>query len=136
MIYKQAIIVASASTASAIKFLEGDFDFYGGIDGTQGEGEECKLWWNPLDYYLECRRGLECHDEGGESNSWGYGTGICIEKPVGLGETCDGWNESTGKPFPRCEDGLVCEGHGLDSIPGAGNICQLASQLGLYESCR
>ena len=120
MTYKQAIIVASASTASAIKFfLGGDFDFYGGTDGNQDEGEECRLWWNELDIYLECRRGLECHDEGG----WGYGYGICIEKPVGLGETCDGWNESTGKPFPRCEDDLVCEGHGFDSIQGAGNIC-------------
>jgi len=41
----------------------------------------------------------------------------------GLGETCEGFNEFTGLPFPRCEDGLVCSSSGLVSIPGAGNVC-------------
>ena len=74
--------------------------------------------------HLECREGLECRDQ---DDGFEDGIGICvapqIEEPVGLGETCDGFNESTGKPFPRCDDGLVCRGHELMSIPGAGNIC-------------
>ena len=39
------------------------------------------------------------------------------------GETCDGFNESTGKPFPYCESGLTCELTQEFCIPGACNTC-------------
>jgi len=50
---------------------------------------------------------------------------VCLDETVGLGETCEGWNESTGKPFPRCDEGLVCDSRGpeFDSLPGMENIC-------------
>ena len=80
-----------------------------------------------MEIHLECREGLECREQGQESLDSGFG--ICEdpynEEPVGLGETCDGFNESTGRPFPRCDDGLVCRGlgPGFISIPGRGSIC-------------
>merc|ERR1719266_1500996 len=40
------------------------------------------------------------------------------------GDICEGHNESTGKPFPKCDEGLVCEDAGMVTIEGAGNICQ------------
>merc|ERR1712038_20110 len=40
-----------------------------------------------------------------------------------LGEKCEGFNERTGKAFPSCDEGLICEHAGGVSIPGAGNIC-------------
>merc|ERR1719362_836552 len=43
--------------------------------------------------------------------------------PVGEGETCEGFNEFMGMPFPECEEGLMCVDSGLITIPGAGNIC-------------
>ena len=57
---------------------------------------------------------------------------------AGLGETCEGFNEFTGGPFPRCEKGLVCEDAGLITIPGAGNICKVPVVIalaGLGETC-
>ena len=32
--------------------------------------------------------------------------------PAQEGETCEGFDESTGGPFPSCADGLVCEDAG------------------------
>lgn len=40
-----------------------------------------------------------------------------------LGETCEGFNEMTGKQFPACARGLVCQSSGGISIPGAGKKC-------------
>ena len=42
---------------------------------------------------------------------------------AGLGEICEGFDESTGGPFPACQEGLVCQESGMVSIPGAGNYC-------------
>lgn len=39
------------------------------------------------------------------------------------GETCEGFNESTGQPFPSCDAGLVCEATCTTSVPGACNSC-------------
>ena len=39
------------------------------------------------------------------------------------GETCDGFNESTGKPFPHCEAGLTCKVTQEVCIPGACHTC-------------
>ena len=39
------------------------------------------------------------------------------------GETCDGFNERTGKPFPKCESGLTCERTSDVCIPGSCNTC-------------
>ena len=39
------------------------------------------------------------------------------------GETCEGFDESTGKAFPNCANGLVCKSTAEISIPGAGNTC-------------
>lgn len=48
----------------------------------------------------------------------------------GLGETCEGFNEITGLPFPSCEGDLVCaEGDGV-SIPGANSRCVEAPIVG------
>ena len=44
----------------------------------------------------------------------------------GLGEPCNGFNESTGQRFPDCEQGLLCRDAGLVTIPGAGSTCQKA----------
>ena len=52
-----------------------------------------------------------------------------VEILVGLGETCEGHDESTGKPFPSCRDGLECQqdpSSDMTTIPGAENTCQLA----------
>ena len=40
-----------------------------------------------------------------------------------LGENCEGFDESTGKAFPKCADGLVCEVAFEVSIPGAEKTC-------------
>jgi len=34
-----------------------------------------------------------------------------------LGETCEGFNEMTGKQFPACARGLVCQSSGLRARP-------------------
>ena len=34
-----------------------------------------------------------------------------------LGETCEGFNEMTGKQFPPCARGLVCQSSGLRAHP-------------------
>ena len=39
------------------------------------------------------------------------------------GETCEGFNEMTGGPFPSCGAGLECVSSGMITIPGAGNHC-------------
>ena len=39
------------------------------------------------------------------------------------GENCDGFDESTGKPFPHCEAGLTCKRTSDMCIPGACNTC-------------
>ena len=36
-----------------------------------------------------------------------------------LGETCEGFNEMTGKQFPACAQGLVCQSSGLRARPSA-----------------
>lgn len=40
------------------------------------------------------------------------------------GETCDGFDETTGKAFPSCAQGLVCLSvDEMVSVPGAGKKC-------------
>ena len=39
------------------------------------------------------------------------------------GEVCEGFNESTGQPFPSCDEGLDCKSSGEITIPGAGKTC-------------
>jgi len=64
------------------------------------------------------------------------GMGRTCQRPLAsLNQSCGGFNESTGKPFPDCEEGLVCSSIGNDwvSIPGAGNICK--ERAGFFERC-
>ena len=75
------------------------------------------------------------HDSGIASDSFPYqpvpGSPACNKcatvkpKPVKAkqGEVCEGFDERTGEPFPKCEDSLLCIPSGGISIPGAGNIC-------------
>ena len=47
------------------------------------------------------------------------------ELPAQEGETCGGFNEATGGPFPDCAAGLRCVDSGLPSIGGgASNVCR------------
>jgi ribosomal protein L24E len=39
------------------------------------------------------------------------------------GDTCEGHDETSNKPFPSCDSGFKCEDSGLVTIPGAGKIC-------------
>ena len=71
--------------------------------------------------YPECKSGLACQPKDSYLDS--RNVNVCLDETVGMGETCEGWNESTGKPFPRCDDDLVCRDHGLDSIPGMESTC-------------
>ena len=49
---------------------------------------------------------------------------VCVPEPVVYeNETCEGFNEMTGKPYPKCAEGLYCEPTWEVSIPGAGNTC-------------
>jgi len=72
----------------------------------------------------------------------GRGNTCQQEQPLaGLGETCGGYDETTNRPFPSCEDGLVCLSSGLMTIPGAGKTCQtlapptVPSLAKLNENC-
>jgi len=50
------------------------------------------------------------------------------------GETCEGWDFKTGKPFPSCNNGLACK-HlpwGVYHNPGAGKECRFAQKR---ETC-
>jgi len=49
----------------------------------------------------------------------------CVKGPVYAfeGETCNGFDEMTGNPFPKCAEGFMClPRHGV-SIPGAERHC-------------
>jgi hypothetical protein len=39
------------------------------------------------------------------------------------GDTCEGFNEKTGKAFPHCARGLVCVDKGMVTIPGEAKHC-------------
>ena len=69
----------------------------------------------------------EC-DEINDDDCVNYGIRtVDSNRLAGVGETCEGFDESTGEPFPSCEAGLVCEDAGMVSIPGAGNVCVIPS---------
>ena len=40
------------------------------------------------------------------------------------GENCEGFDETTNRPFPSCDQGLVCEYTGGFTIPGQNKICK------------
>ena len=73
---------------------------------------------------IECSAGTkDCNED------------LCLQQPeigigpinrllAGIGEVCEGFDESTGGPFPDCEPGLVCVDQGQISIPGAGSRCE------------
>lgn len=62
--------------------------------------------------------------EPGAMDCGNYGEPYFISNDLaGIGETCEGFNEMTGAPFPACQEGLVCQDAGMVSIPGAGNHC-------------
>ena len=46
----------------------------------------------------------------------------CVAKSK-EGQTCEGFNESTGFPFPECAQGLECKDSGEVTIPGMGKTC-------------
>jgi len=45
------------------------------------------------------------------------------------GEKCEGFNESTGQQFPKCEEGLTCKSTAQISIPGAGKTCMKSKDV-------
>ena len=49
------------------------------------------------------------------------------------GETCGGFNESTGIPFPYCVDGLECVDKGEVTIPGEEKHCVVARPQSLAQ---
>ena len=50
---------------------------------------------------------------------------LSVLTPAGLGETCEGFNEATGLPFPSCASGLKCgeKSATRTSLPGAERKC-------------
>jgi hypothetical protein len=50
---------------------------------------------------------------------------LSVLTPVGLGETCEGFNEATGLPYPSCASGLKCGDKSATrtSLPGAERKC-------------
>ena len=42
---------------------------------------------------------------------------------AGLHENCLGFDENTGRAFPKCEEGLECEMQTGFHIPGSESIC-------------
>ena len=46
-----------------------------------------------------------------------------VSRKAQAGETCEGFNEKTGEPFPSCDRGLECKQTCEFSIPGACNTC-------------
>ena len=69
MTYKQAIIVASASTVSGTKldtfskFFDWPEDDWFVEDDYLDEGDECSLSWSFMGPNLECREGLFCREQ-------------------------------------------------------------------------
>ena len=49
-----------------------------------------------------------------------------------MGDYCKGWNVDTGKPYPKCEDGLRCVLSGIPSELGKENQCKILYGHGLY----
>ena len=46
------------------------------------------------------------------------------------GETCEGFNESTGEPYPECAKDLQCMQTTEMTLPGMGNKCVAKSKEG------
>jgi hypothetical protein len=46
------------------------------------------------------------------------------------GQTCNGWDESSHKPFPACASGLSCVMGYEASIPGAESTCMKVAEEG------
>merc|ERR1712113_1207013 len=66
----------------------------------------------------------------GRTRDWSWSN-----SSAGEGETCGGFNESTGAPYPSCAAGLECVDSGLFSIGGgASNVCK-AQKAGEGETC-
>ena len=70
--------------------------------------------------FPECKSGLVCHSTG---DRYWYERNICLKETVGLGKTCEEWNDSLGEPFPRCADSLVCKLDHADFKYGEANSC-------------
>ena len=118
---------------------------FGSVAGKRCQNRRAKSGWQEqcgYDRYShrtfpDCESGLTCQPL---DKPWGNRI-VCLEETVGLNETCEGWNESTGRPFPNCHDDLECRVSELDAIqdmdllPGTENICQEPLPRGLYESC-
>jgi len=73
--------------------------------------------------YPACDEGFECLPSRFITFPGASFTCQKIKPPVGIGETCGGFDLSTGGPFPSCEEGLECRDSGRITIPGAENIC-------------
>ena len=55
-----------------------------------------------------------------------------------LGDTCEGFNESTGRPYPSCAFGLACVDSGKMTITGAHKHCTMNRPMPLAsegETC-
>ena len=76
--------------------------------------------------FPDCAPGLECVRRAGLSITGADKYCRVITPPGALaqeGENCEGFDETTNRPFPSCDQGLVCEYTGGFTIPGQNKIC-------------
>ena len=91
-----------------------------------------------------CDCDCDCGCDGATECPYGFeliaDLGICArikENPLAQeGETCEGFDETTGMPFPDCAEGFICQNAGQVTIPGAGNICMPTCDDGSVFSSR
>jgi len=100
-------------------------------------GETCEGFDESIGMsFPRCREGLIC-DYTSEITIPGAGKACVmddstrrkrnLEEHADLGEACGGFDEMTGKSYPNCRKGLICEESAEISIPGAGKTCTYPS---------
>jgi len=130
--YKRVQVVASSEregipACEKLCALEGDvckgFAFRSDYDGNKGN---CYLYDYVPDKASKGKNNKNedwfCYAKSSEGFDFVL---IPSSKPAKLGEVCDGHDETTGRPFPSCEPGMICEYINGLTIPGAGQECVL-----------